>query len=229
MDDSYIILLRMIERLMVVGFGGMAIFLGYRLFFHLPHQTGQNGEIELPGVKVVLSRVGPGVFFLAFGALILITNLYRGVESTQVRSGAGSGTLQSGFSDNGMADNSFESSHISAVIAPDEEKYDASDDYSYSQFAGAASGYSEVDEQSRTAMINYVGNLNCIVKVLASVNEMDHERDNAIYHARTHMLLSVWDYDYWGDTQQLTDAAVPIENTSLEEVFNHVSMDCELP
>jgi hypothetical protein len=45
MDDSLVVVLRMFERMMVVGFGGMAIYLGYRLFFHLPHQTDQQGEI----------------------------------------------------------------------------------------------------------------------------------------------------------------------------------------
>lgn len=82
MDTNLVLLLRMLERLMVVGFGGMAIFLGYKLFFHLPYQTDQEGKLELPGIKIVLSRVAPGIFFLAFGAVILSQNLNQGISQS---------------------------------------------------------------------------------------------------------------------------------------------------
>jgi hypothetical protein len=61
----------MVERILAVVIAGGAIYLGYRLFFHLPFERNDKGELELPGVKIVLSRVGPGVFFAVFGTLVL--------------------------------------------------------------------------------------------------------------------------------------------------------------
>lgn len=63
--------IRMLERLAAVAIGGLTIYLGYRLFHLLPTQTSSDGKIELPGYSVVLSRVGPGIFFLAFGSILL--------------------------------------------------------------------------------------------------------------------------------------------------------------
>lgn len=82
MDDSLVSLLRMLERLLVVGFGGMSIYLGYKLFFHLPNQADQKGKFDLPGIKIILSKVAPGIFFLAFGAIILLHNLDTGIKQT---------------------------------------------------------------------------------------------------------------------------------------------------
>lgn len=79
MDDP-VQVLRMAERIIAVLIGGFSIYLGYRLFFHLPFDTSQKGELVLPGVKIVLSRVGPGVFFGAFGALVLYYSLTTPVK-----------------------------------------------------------------------------------------------------------------------------------------------------
>lgn len=65
----------MSERLLAVVIAGMAIYLGYRLFFHVPYRRDDRGELELPGVKIVLSRVGPGVFFAALGSIVLYYSL----------------------------------------------------------------------------------------------------------------------------------------------------------
>ena len=78
--DELIPALRMLERIIVVGFGGLSIYLGYKLFFHLPNNTDHKGQIELPGIKLVLSRVGPGIFFCAFGSIILFQSLYEEVQ-----------------------------------------------------------------------------------------------------------------------------------------------------
>jgi len=75
MDEILIPLLRMIERLFVVSFAGMSIYLGYKLFFHIPEEKNNEGKIKLPGMEVILSRVGPGVFFVAFGTFVLIQSL----------------------------------------------------------------------------------------------------------------------------------------------------------
>jgi hypothetical protein len=75
------ITLRFAERLVAVLFGGMAIYLGYRLFLLVPDRRGGEGRFTFPwDVSVVLARVGPGVFFALFGALVVGTSLVRGVE-----------------------------------------------------------------------------------------------------------------------------------------------------
>jgi hypothetical protein len=73
--DNPVEILRMIERIVAVLIGGLSIYLGYRLFFHLPYEKSHQGELELPGVKIVLSRVGPGIFFGVFGTLVMYYSL----------------------------------------------------------------------------------------------------------------------------------------------------------
>lgn len=76
MDEfSLLIALRMAERVLAVAIAGLTIYLGFRLFANLPTSDGSSGKIELPGFGVVLSRVGPGVFFAVFGAAVLIWSL----------------------------------------------------------------------------------------------------------------------------------------------------------
>lgn len=68
-----------VERIVAVLLGGLAVFYGYKLFLTLPTKTESNGEIKLPGMSVVLAKAGPGLFFVAFGVLVIITSLFRPV------------------------------------------------------------------------------------------------------------------------------------------------------
>jgi hypothetical protein len=68
-----------LERIVAVLLGGLAVFYGYKLFLTLPTKTESNGEIRLPGMSVMLAKAGPGLFFVAFGALVIITSLFRPV------------------------------------------------------------------------------------------------------------------------------------------------------
>jgi hypothetical protein len=62
------LLLRFLERLTVVLFGGMAIYLGFRLFLEVPEHRDSAGKVVLPwDISIVMTRVGPGVFFALFG------------------------------------------------------------------------------------------------------------------------------------------------------------------
>lgn len=79
-DVTSIMFLRMFERMMVVIIGGIAIYLGYRLFALLPTESDSAGKIQLPGFSVVLSRVGPGIFFAAFGSIFLYQSLAKPVQ-----------------------------------------------------------------------------------------------------------------------------------------------------
>lgn len=69
-----------LERIVAVGLGGLAVYYGFKLFLTLPTQTQSNGQIRLPGMSVVLAKAGPGLFFVAFGALVIITSLFRPIK-----------------------------------------------------------------------------------------------------------------------------------------------------
>jgi hypothetical protein len=73
-------LLRMLERIIGVLVGGLAIFLGYRLFLKIPVRTNASGQLVLGGFKVVLSRAGPGVFFALYGATIVGVSFYKTIK-----------------------------------------------------------------------------------------------------------------------------------------------------
>ncbi len=65
-------LLRATERLIAVMLGGVAIVLGYRLFMNVAQSTESSAEVDIPGrLKIILTRIGPGVCFACFGAGII--------------------------------------------------------------------------------------------------------------------------------------------------------------
>ena len=79
--------LRFLERFLAVIIGGLAIFLGYRLFINIPESRDSQGKITLPwGISVILSRVGPGVFFALFGAAVVTYSLHKGLEFNEQKS-----------------------------------------------------------------------------------------------------------------------------------------------
>jgi hypothetical protein len=71
--------LRILERCTGVVIGGIAIYLGYLLFLKVPDRNVSGGEVSVLDTRIVLSRVGPGVFFALFGAGVLALSLYRPV------------------------------------------------------------------------------------------------------------------------------------------------------
>ena len=78
---NIVAVLRILERLLAVGIGGMSIFLGYRLFLALPNVRDATGEFHLPmDIRVVLGRVGPGAFFALFGAAVVALSFYSAVH-----------------------------------------------------------------------------------------------------------------------------------------------------
>lgn len=82
------LLFRFFERLIVVLFSGMAIYLGFRLFLAVPEQRNASGEIKLPkDISIILSRIGPGAFFALFGTLVLGLALLRPLAVNSLESG----------------------------------------------------------------------------------------------------------------------------------------------
>ena len=77
-----------IERVLIVIVGGGCIFLGYRLFLNLPERQDSEGRIKLPGdISIYVSRVGPGVFFVIFGSIIICSSLYFSITIFDSKTG----------------------------------------------------------------------------------------------------------------------------------------------
>lgn len=75
------LLLRFIERITAVLIGGLAVYLGYRLFLSTPEQRNSAGKFALPwDISIAMTRVGPGVFFALFGVAAVCLALIRPVE-----------------------------------------------------------------------------------------------------------------------------------------------------
>lgn len=87
MDESQltsmlaVVLSRATERTLLVLIGGFAIYLGYKLFLHIPGADRSEGKLALPGgVSIFLTRIGPGVFFALFGAGVIGYSVTRPVQ-----------------------------------------------------------------------------------------------------------------------------------------------------
>lgn len=81
MDATLIaVAMHSLERIVAVLLGGLAVYYGFRLFLVLPTQTQSDGKIKLPGMSVVLAKAGPGLFFVAFGALVILASLFRPIH-----------------------------------------------------------------------------------------------------------------------------------------------------
>jgi hypothetical protein len=196
MDENLIIVLRMLERLLVVGFGGMAIYFGYKLFFHLPHQADHKGKLDLLGMKIVLSRVAPGIFFLAFGAVILLHNLNSGITQTvNNTSVTGEGREQS------------------------------------QTFSGASDLSTSTNDKGlvprRNAVIEQLGELNCLMKIAEEKNEIPASINIAHHDAKIALLKPVWNAAAWGSIDTLSSDSDAIANESLKGVFTDVSVVCK--
>jgi len=172
----------MLERLLVVGFGGLAIYLGYKLFFHLPHQTDHAGKITLPGMKIVLSRVGPGIFFLAFGATILLHNLDSDIELKTVHPALPGQIAE------------VRKSFVGAVDVPG-----ASDDQDIAQRRVAA--IEQVGELNCLIKILDVRG----IKIPATIRIAHHD-------AKLALLKPVWNEQAWGDLKVLGHDNEPMNN-----------------
>ena len=78
--------LRFAERLVAILIGGVAIYLGYRLFLEVPSARESDGKFTFPwNASVALTRVGPGVFFALFGAIVVGTSFFKGIEMQYAR------------------------------------------------------------------------------------------------------------------------------------------------
>lgn len=178
MDDPGMIL-RMSERLLDVAIGGIAIVLGYRLFIRIPYRKSE-GSIELPGFKVVLSRVGPGVFFAAFGSIIVWQSVGSQVESVRTANRP-----------TGVEESRFRGALPVGLPASEGALAEA-------VVSGASEPVEEDIATRRAITRDDVAMLSCIERAASTLDGIaasDVER--AVRNAKVALLGSVWD-DAWG-------------------------------
>lgn len=82
MDTALAVIgLRFVERICAVLIGGLSIYLGCRLFLKIPGRADAEGKFILPwNITVVLSRIGPGVFFALFGAVLVGVSFFKPID-----------------------------------------------------------------------------------------------------------------------------------------------------
>ena len=73
----------LLERILAVAIGGIAIYFGYRMFLAVPdQQADSSAELSLAKDKrLLISRIAPGTFFALFGTSVLIASFFFGVSS----------------------------------------------------------------------------------------------------------------------------------------------------
>lgn len=168
------IVMRAIERLLVVIGGGIAIYLGYRLFLAMPSAERGSGKVNLPGgISIYLSRVGPGVFFSLFGAIVIGLSLHYGIA----------------FNDNGRAAMNVASGPADSAL-----------ERSWTGMTESAPDRA-VDSNERARVVSVVATLNRIERNLpGDLKATDRiNMQFALRDARERLLLAVWDTAAWGD------------------------------
>ena len=70
---------------MVVIGGIIAIVLGYRLFQSADLKQDSTGSMKTKLFEVSATKIGPGVFFAAFGTVVLWTSLTRWFNPYEIR------------------------------------------------------------------------------------------------------------------------------------------------
>jgi hypothetical protein len=72
------------ERMLAISIGGLSVYLSYRLFYAVKATGEGQAQVKLPGdVTVMLSRIGPGIFFALFGASMVGASFLYPVRYTE--------------------------------------------------------------------------------------------------------------------------------------------------
>lgn len=85
--------LRGFERIIIVLSAVFIVYLGFRLFLFGIDRGYSELKTESKFVKLTFSGTGPGLFFMAFGALILIFALFTGKAEKRSQSVFGNSSL----------------------------------------------------------------------------------------------------------------------------------------
>ncbi|XSG84860.1 MAG: hypothetical protein ACPW60_14165 [Methylohalobius sp. ZOD2] len=174
-----IFLFRILERMIAVAIGGIAIYLGYRLFYAVDTTGDGRIEVKLPrDLTVMISRIGPGVFFALFGAGVVGVSLAFPVRYSEQKSKIGSDAYhQREWSGIGAAASGIgtPTNHVPS-ISPDQEL-----------------------TSDRLRVQQHIAFLNQLPPLLdskLSTAQQRHVRETLLA-TKLHLMKSVWDRD-WG-------------------------------
>ena len=79
------VVIRSLERVLIILAGILSIYLGYHLFLQNPNEVNSQGHVTLPGgTAIYLSRVGPGAFLALFGAIVVAISFLRPIKYDEV-------------------------------------------------------------------------------------------------------------------------------------------------
>lgn len=204
MDSSSLIALMMVrlgERILVVFIGGLAIYLGYRLFALVPTDNQSGGKITLPGFSVVLSKVAPGVFFAAFGSILLYQSLSKELDIKAP------------------------DLHISGAVddwRPDQQ--------TTALPAFPDTPTTNVDQRVDRARRS-LQTLNCAERVLAlrNLGLLAEDLEEPFRDAKIALLASIWDDQNWGDLNAFRHWAQTFEGSvpeSLSQLYLEILPGC---
>lgn len=104
------IVLNGIQHIIAILVGLTSVYLGYRLFLELPRRREGETKLDLPGgISILLSRVGPGIFFALFGVGMIIYSITKPLEikdiAEQVATAEGATTIRRSRSLTGLSQN----------------------------------------------------------------------------------------------------------------------------
>lgn len=176
---------RALERVMAVLIGGLAIYLGYRLFLAVKATGEGSAEVKLPSdVTVMVSRVGPGVFFALFGALVVGTSYAFPIQYSETESQTAAGTSESAKKISGIGPGSGNGAAASTPVQ---------------EAATKPASSKEALDLERLRAREHIGLLNQTARLLdpslpEAQRQRAHDRTQA---AKLYLMADVWDAE-WG-------------------------------
>ena len=183
-----LLVVRALERVLAVVVGGLSIYLGYRLFVAVKATGEGSARVKLPSdMTVMVSRVGPGVFFALFGALVVGASFAFPIRYSQSESQAADGP----------------STRLTEVSGVGPQVVVPSGSHGRTGATDAArSSIEQPAEAERRQAREHVGFLNQSAALLEpSLSEAQRERAlDETRRAKLFLMRSVWDPS-WGDAE----------------------------
>jgi hypothetical protein len=175
-------MMRSLERILVVAVGGLSIYLGYRLFRHIPSRTDGHGRVILPGgISIFLTRVGPGTFFALFGAIVVAMSFAFPVQYSR------------------FSEESGPSNQTSVTMRTEKMTQETT-----SGFAPAPAGDRGAEEAApqarRAALADKMALLNAMTPRLAPEPDpvARQLRDGLLLGVKVDVMRQAWDAEAWG-------------------------------
>ena len=78
MDPMWLIVLRVTERIVIYAGAIFMIYLGYSLYKRGISKGRNNLQAKIKLGQIILPGTGAGLFFMAFGAIVLLVGLFTG-------------------------------------------------------------------------------------------------------------------------------------------------------